>query len=79
MQEPQEDRYYEKKVRSNELNTNDHRKPKCDTCGKMHKTENCWDGANAANDPRRKRREFTIPTNKINEHPLPGSPTHPNN
>ena len=29
---------------------------KCDTCGKPHKTENCWNGANAANDPRPKRR-----------------------
>ena len=28
---------------------------KCDTCGKPHKTENCWNGANAANDPRPKR------------------------
>ena len=28
----------------------------------MHKTENCWDGANAAKDPRRKRRELAIPT-----------------
>ena len=26
----------------------------------MHKTENCWNGADAANDPRRKKREFTI-------------------
>ena len=39
----------------------------CDTCGKLHKTENCWNGANAANNPRRKKREFTIPTNKISE------------
>ena len=28
---------------------------KCDTCDKPHKTENCWNGANAANDPRPKR------------------------
>ena len=28
---------------------------KCDTCGKPHKTESCWNGANAANDPRPKR------------------------
>ena len=28
---------------------------KCDTCGKPHKTENCWNGANSANDPRPKR------------------------
>ena len=29
--------------------------PKCDTCGKPHKTEDCWNAANAANDPRTKR------------------------
>ena len=28
--------------------------PKCDTCGKPHKTEDCWNAANAANDPRPK-------------------------
>ena len=28
---------------------------KCDTCSKPHKTEGCWNGANAANDPRPKR------------------------
>ena len=28
---------------------------KCDTCGKPHKTEDCWNGANSANDPRLKR------------------------
>ena len=28
----------------------------CDTCGKLHKTENCLNGANAANDPRPRRR-----------------------
>ena len=28
---------------------------KCDTCGKPHKTEDCWKGANSANDPRPKR------------------------
>ena len=28
---------------------------KCDTCGKPHKMEDCWNGANAANDPRHKR------------------------
>ena len=28
---------------------------KCDTCGKPCKTEDCWNGANSANDPRPKR------------------------
>ena len=50
-----------------------------DTCGKMHKTENRWDGAIAANDPRRKRREYTFYTNEINEHPLPAPPTQSKN
>ena len=40
-------------------------------------TENCWHGANAANDPRRKRREITDPTDKISEQPLPTPPTQP--
>ena len=46
-------------------------KPKRNTCGKMHKTENCWNGANVANDPRMKKREFTIPTNEISKQPVP--------
>ena len=28
---------------------------KCDTCGKPHKTEDCWNGANSAKNPRPKR------------------------
>ena len=28
---------------------------KSDTCGKPHKTEDCWNGVNSANDPRLKR------------------------
>ena len=28
---------------------------KCNTCGIPHKTEDCWNGANSANDPRPKR------------------------
>ena len=43
---------------------------KCDTCGKPHKTEDCWNGANSANDPRpkyhnqqeRKTNNFVQPT-----------------
>ena len=27
---------------------------KCNICGKPHKTEDCWSGANSANDPRPK-------------------------
>ena len=36
-------------------NHNAGKPPKSDTCGKLHKTEDCWNGANAANDPRPKR------------------------
>ena len=36
-------------------------------------------GANAANDPRRKKREFTIPTNKISEQPVPTLSSQPKN
>ena len=28
---------------------------KCDTCGKPHKAEDCWNASNAANDPRPSR------------------------
>ena len=65
------DRYYATKTSTTDTKPTDTSKPKCDTCGKMHKTENCWDGANAANDPRKRKREFTIPTNKIDEQPVP--------
>ena len=30
-------------------------RPKGDTSGKPHRKEECWNGANAANDPRHKR------------------------
>ena len=65
------DRYYATKTGTTDTKQTDTTKPKCDTCGKMHKTENCWDGANAANDPRKRKREFNIPTNKIDEQPVP--------
>ena len=66
------DRYYATtKTNTNDSNQDEAPKPKCDTCGKMHKTENCWDGANAANDPRKRKREFTISTDKISEQPVP--------
>ena len=73
------DRYYATKTSNTEPKQTEAQKPKCDTCGKMHKTEICWDGANAANDPRNKKREFTIPTNKINEQPVPTTSSQPKN
>ena len=71
-------RYYETKAQNGATNTNDPPKPKCDTCGK-HKTENCWYGANAANDPRKKRHEFAIPTSQISEQPIPTVEIQPKN
>ena len=45
------ERYYANtKTNNKDSNQSETPKPKCDTCGKTHKTENCWDGANAAND-----------------------------
>ena len=71
------ERYYEEKTKTANTNQSDAHKQKCETCGKMHKTENCCDGANAAKDPRRKRRDFTIPTKTTSEQPLPAPPAQP--
>ena len=73
------ERYYETKAQNGATKTNDPPKPKCDTCGKLHKTENCWYGANAANDPRKKRHEFAIPTSQISEQPIPTVEIQPKN
>ena len=73
------DRYYETKAQNGVPKTIEPPKPKCDTCGKLHKTENCWYGANAANDPRKKRHEFTIPTSQISEIPIPTVEIQPKN
>ena len=43
------------KRNNGQTNNNSGKSLKCDTCGKPHKTENYWNGANAANDPRPKR------------------------
>ena len=67
----QKERYYATKTNTGDTNQVDAPKLNSDTCGKMHKTENFWDGANAANDPRKKKREFAIPTDKIKEQPVP--------
>ena len=73
------ERYYATRSGNSDTNQGEVSKIKCDTCGKTHKTENCWDGANVANDPRNKRREFTIPTNRINEEPVPTPAPQPKN
>ena len=46
-------RYYATKTGTADSNPAEAPKPKCNTCGKLHKTENSWDGANAANDSRK--------------------------
>ena len=74
------ERYYANTKPSNkESNQIEPLKPKCDTSGKMHKTENCWDGANAATDHRKRKREFTIPMDKISEQPVPTTSTQAKN
>ena len=73
------DSYYETKLKNGERNHVDPSEPKRDTCGKMHKNENCLDGANAANDYRKNKGEFAIPTYKISEHPLASVATNPKN
>ena len=73
------ERYYATKTGTADSNRKEVPKPKCDTCGKLHKTESCWDGANAAIDPRKRKREFTIPTNKINEQPVRTTSSQPKN
>ena len=75
----QRERYNTAKTNTKDPTQNEAPKLKCDTCCKMHKTENCWNGANAVNDPRKKKREFTIPTNKISEQPVPTTSSQPKN
>ena len=74
-----EERYYATKTSTAEPKQSEAPKPKSDTCGKLHKTENCWDGANAPNDSRKRKREFTIPINKINEQPVHTPSSQPKN
>ena len=73
------ERYYETKTKNVATNQMDAQKPKCGMCGNLQKTENCWEGAYAANNPRRKKREFTIPTNKISEQLFPTPSTQSKN
>ena len=41
---------------------------------KMHKPENCRDGANVATNPRRKKHELTIPVKKLANNLYPSHP-----
>ena len=49
------DKWLQTRKNNGQTNYSAGKPPKCDTCGKPHKTEDCWNGANSANDPRPKR------------------------
>ena len=52
-------------IQNGKINPKRRPKPKCETCGKPHKTEDCSNGANVANDPRPKRHN-AAPKNRQN-------------
>ena len=41
--------------KNGQTNNSEGNKFKCDTGGKPHKTEDCWNATNSANDPRPRR------------------------
>ena len=49
------DKWQQTRKNNGQTDYNAGKPPKCGTCGKPHKTEDCWNGANSANDPRLKR------------------------
>ena len=49
------DKWMQTRKNNGQTNYSASKPAKCDTCGKPHKTEDCWNGANFANDPRPKR------------------------
>ena len=49
------DKWQQTRKNNGQPNSNAGNTLKCKTCGKPHKTEDCWNGANSANDPRPKR------------------------
>ena len=49
------DKWMQIRKNNGQTNSSAGKSLKCDTCGKPHKTEDCWNGANSANDPRPKR------------------------
>ena len=46
------DKWQETRKQNGPINNTRPPRPQCATCGKSHKTVGCWNGANAANDPR---------------------------
>ena len=49
------DKWMQTRKNNSQTNSSAGKPLKCETCGKPHKTEDCWNGANSANDPRPKR------------------------
>ena len=49
------DKWQQTRKHNGQTNNSAGKTLKCDTCGKPHKTEDCWNGANSADDPRPKR------------------------
>ena len=49
------DKWMQTRKNNGQTNSSVGKSLKCETCGKPHKTEDCWNGANSANDPRPKR------------------------
>ena len=49
------DKWQQTRKNIGQTNNSAGKTPKCDTCGKPLKTEDCLNGANSANDPRFKR------------------------
>ena len=68
------ERYYATKASSAESKRTEAPKPKCGNCGKLHITKNCWDGANAANDPRKKNANSPSQPTKSTNNPYPPRP-----
>ena len=58
---PKRDKWRETRKQNGQTNTHRPPKPKCETCRKHHKTEDCWNCANAVNDPRPKRHNAAPP------------------
>ena len=49
------DKLQQTRKNNGQTNNNARNTLKCNNCAKPHKTDDCWNGANSANDPRPKR------------------------
>ena len=67
------DKWMQIRKNNGQTNSSAGKSLKCDTCGKPHKTEDCWNGANSANDPRPKRHN-----NSESKRDVPAQPTTAN-